>query len=52
MTASQQAESNRATLMALLTAQADRAELDETIRVLTRSLADAYGIPASYPPVE
>jgi hypothetical protein len=32
-----------------MTAQAERAELDETIRVLTRSLADAHGIPASYP---
>jgi hypothetical protein len=28
----------------------ERAELDETIRVLTRSLANAHGIPASYPP--
>ena len=39
-------------LMALLTAQADRVELDKTIHALTRSLADAHGIPASYPPAE
>jgi hypothetical protein len=38
--------------MALLTAQADRDELDKTIRTLTKSLADAHGIPASYPPTE
>jgi hypothetical protein len=31
-------------------AYAERAELDETIRVLTRCLADEHGIPASYPP--
>jgi hypothetical protein len=40
------------TLMAILTAQADRDELDNTIRTLTRSLADEHGIPASYPPTE
>jgi hypothetical protein len=40
------------TLLAILTAQADRDELNETIRVLTRSLADVHGIPASYPPIE
>jgi hypothetical protein len=51
MTASQKAECTQRTLLALLTAQADRAELDETIRMLTRSLADAHSIPASYPPV-
>jgi hypothetical protein len=48
MTASQTAFAHR-TLLSLLTAQADRAKLDETIRVLTRSLASAQGIPASYP---
>jgi hypothetical protein len=37
------------TLLALLTAHADRAELDETIGVLTRSLADAHGIPRPTP---
>ena len=45
MTASQK----RMTFMALLSAQAERAALDETILVLTRYLADAHGIPASYP---
>jgi hypothetical protein len=39
-------------LMALLTAQTDRNELDQKIMVLTRSLADAHDIPVSYPPVE
>ena len=38
------------TLMALLTAQADRAELDRQIDVLTRALANANGL-ASYRPV-
>ena len=38
------------TLMAILTAQADRAELDQQIAVLIRSLADAHDVPASYPP--
>lgn len=51
MTASQE-ESCTPILMALLTAQADRDELNETIRTLTRRLADAHGIPASYPPTE
>lgn len=51
MTASQK-ESNftRRTLLALLSLQAKRAELDEEIRALTRSLADEHGIPSSYPP--
>jgi hypothetical protein len=40
----------KATLLAILTAQADRDELDERISVLTRSLANEHGIPASYPP--
>jgi hypothetical protein len=52
MTAPQKAEFTTITLMALLTAQADRGELDKTIDALTRSLADAHGIPASYPPAE
>jgi hypothetical protein len=51
MTASQN-ESNRMILMALLTEQAHLAKIEETIRVLTRSLANEHGIPASYPPVE
>jgi hypothetical protein len=50
MTASQKAAFTQRTLFALLTAHAERDELDETIRVLTRSLADAHDIPASYPP--
>jgi len=29
----------------------ERAEIEETIRVLIRSLANAHGIPASYPPM-
>lgn len=49
MTASQKAEFAQRTLMALLTARADQAELEKTISALTRSLADAHGIPASYP---
>jgi hypothetical protein len=41
----------RHTLLAILTANADRAELDATITALTRSLANAHDIPATYPPV-
>jgi hypothetical protein len=51
MTASRN-EFCKATLLAILTAQADRDELDERISVLTRSLANEHGIPASYPPTE
>jgi hypothetical protein len=51
MTASQKAEFTKRTLMALLTAQADRAELDREIVEITRSLASAHEIPVSYPPV-
>jgi hypothetical protein len=51
MTASQKSDFTQRTLLALLTAQAERAELDKTISTLTRCLADAHGIPASYPPV-
>jgi hypothetical protein len=51
MTASQKAKVAQRNLLALLTAQADLANLQETIQVLTRSIADAHGIPASYPPV-
>jgi len=50
MTASQKADFTRTTLMALMTAQADRAELDRQIATLTRALADTNGLPASYPP--
>ena len=49
MTASQKETSKALKLMALMTALADRAELDKEISAITRSLADAYGIPASYP---
>jgi hypothetical protein len=50
MTASQKESTfTQRTLLALLTAHADRAELDETIGVLTRSLADAHGIPRPTP---
>ena len=52
MAASHKTEFAKRTFMALLVAQAERAELDKTISVLTRSLADAHGIPASYPPAE
>jgi len=52
MTTASQKQSRTMILMALLTAQADRDELDKTIRTLTRSLADAHDIPASYPPTE
>jgi hypothetical protein len=38
-----------ATLRAILTAQADRDELDNTIRTLTRALATEHSIPASLP---
>jgi len=48
MTASQKSTFTQRTLLALLTAQAGRAELDETIRRLTRSIADEHAIPASY----
>ena len=51
MNPSQKAEFTKRTLLAILTARADQAELEKTIGVLTRSLADAHGIPASYPPV-
>jgi hypothetical protein len=34
--------------MARMTAHAEKAELEKTISALTRSLADAHGIPASY----
>jgi hypothetical protein len=50
MTASQKAEFTRRTLLALLTAGADQAKLEKAIGALTRSLADAHGGPASYPP--
>jgi hypothetical protein len=50
MSASQNDFTTR-TLMALLTAQADRAELDEQIAVLTRALAGAHGL-ADYPPAD
>lgn len=49
MTASQKTSFTQRTLMALLTAQADRAKLDQTIEQLTRSLANEHGIQASYP---
>jgi hypothetical protein len=52
MTASQKESTlTQPILLALLTAQAEYAELGETIVQLTRSLADAHGIPASYPPL-
>ena len=78
MTASPKTDFTRRILLAILTAQADqaqipgkpftelsvkngntkwvsypasRAAIEETIRVLIRSLANAHGIPASYPPV-
>jgi hypothetical protein len=50
-TASPKIDSARMNLMALLTALAEKAEIDKTITALTRSLADAHGIPASYPPM-
>jgi hypothetical protein len=51
MTTASQKESTftQRTLLALLTAQAEYAELGETIIQLTRSLADAHDIAASYP---
>jgi len=51
MTASQKAEFTQRTLLALLTAQAAFTAIGETIIALTRSLADAHDIPASYPPI-
>jgi hypothetical protein len=77
-TASQKARFTQRTLMAIMTEQADladipgrafkqsannegltawisypaaRAAIEENIRVLVRSLADAHGIPESYPPM-
>jgi hypothetical protein len=50
MTTTQKAEFTQRTLMALLTARAEQAELEKTISALTRSLADAHGISANYPP--
>jgi hypothetical protein len=38
------------TLSALLTECAERTKIEETISALIWSLADAHGIPASYPP--
>jgi hypothetical protein len=38
------------TLTCLMTARADRAELDQQIEVMIRALADAHGLPAPYPP--
>jgi hypothetical protein len=49
MTASQKTEFTQRTLLAILTARADQAELTKIIDALTRSLATAAGIPASYP---
>jgi hypothetical protein len=51
MAASRKTDLAQRILLALLTAQAEYAELGETIIQLTRSLADAHGIPASYPPM-
>jgi hypothetical protein len=39
------------TLLSILTMEAEVAELQESIRALTRSMATAVGIPASYPPM-
>jgi hypothetical protein len=52
MTASQKADFTKRTLMALMTAQADRAELDHRIKALTLALADAHDIRRPYPPTE
>jgi hypothetical protein len=51
MSSKQKAKLTQSVLLALLTAQADRDELDATIRGLTRSLANAHDIPSSYPPL-
>jgi hypothetical protein len=53
MTASQKADFTARTLMGLVTALADRAELDKTIAISVRALADAHRIPipANYPPI-
>jgi hypothetical protein len=51
MTLKQKNRFTQRTLLALLTANADRAELDATIIALTRSLANVHDIPPSYPPV-
>jgi hypothetical protein len=51
MAASHKVDFTKRTLLALLTANADRAELDATISALTRALANAHDIPPSYPPV-
>jgi hypothetical protein len=45
MTASQKAEFTQRTLMALMTAQADRAELDQQVEVMIRALATEHGCP-------
>ena len=50
MPASQNDGFTTRTLMALLTAQADRADLDRQIEALTRALADAHGL-TDYLPV-
>jgi hypothetical protein len=56
MPASQKSTFTQRTLLSLLTAHTERADYlarsDETIRILVRSLADAHGIAASYPPME
>ena len=53
MLASQKPDT-RMTLMALMTAHADRQELDDTIDTLIFALAEtiAPGLPAPYPPVD
>jgi len=50
MTASQKAEFTQRTLMALMTAQADRAELDQQVEVMIRALATEHGLSETYPP--
>jgi hypothetical protein len=51
--ASRKADFAARTLMGLVTAIADRAELDKAIAISVRTLAEAAGvpIPAGYPPV-
>ena len=52
MTTEQKSAFTQRTLLVLLSAQADRDELDRTILTLTRVLADAHGIPTTYPPID
>ena len=52
MTASQTEEFTQRTLMAIMTHQATIAAEQKTVDALVKSLADAHGIPASYPPAE